>query len=75
MYFVAQRGGKKKMLNKVEISKNIINNYKNDKDVLKELKLRVISGSCSVYDMALYDAIIKENKKEKTLNLANRAGA
>ena len=63
------------MTNKVNISKNTINNYKDNTSILKDLRVRVISGSCSPYDMALYDKLVKANSKEKTLTLKMNASA
>ena len=64
-----------KMTNKVNISKNTINNYKDNTSILRDLRVKVISGSCSSYDMALYDKLVKANSKEKTLTLKMNASA
>lgn len=58
------------MKNNIVISKNIIDNYKNNIDILKELSFRIKSGSCSIYDLALYDALVNASKKDKTLHMS-----
>lgn len=57
------------MINKVDISNNIINNYKDNIKVLNELKIRIKSGSCSLYDIALYEQLVKANKNDKVMLL------
>ena len=63
------------MVNKVNVSKTVIDNYKNNKDMLNGLKLRIISGSCSIYDMVLYDALVGTNEEDKTMKLTSKKGA
>ena len=63
------------MTNKVNISKNTINNYKDNTSILRDLRVRVISGSCSPYDMALYDKLVNVKEKEKTLTFKMNVSA
>ena len=63
------------MTNRVNISQNIINNYKNDINTLNALKLRIISGSCSIHDIVLYETLVKANSEEKKLTLPMNIGA
>ena len=63
------------MVNKVNISKTVIDNYKNNKEMLNGLKLRIVSGSCSIYDMVLYDALVGTNEEDKTMKLTSKKGA
>ena len=55
------------MQNKIVFSKEVIDNYKNNIDLLESLKVSIKSGACSVYDMALYNALVNANKEPKTL--------
>ena len=54
----------------IKISKSTIDNYKNNVNLLKELKLRMKSGSCNVYDMVLYNELVNEKDKVKKLNMS-----
>ncbi|MBQ9024018.1 MAG: hypothetical protein IJ105_02215 [Bacilli bacterium] len=57
-------------MNNIVISENIVNNYKNNINVvLKDLKFRIKSGSFNEYDLALYDALVKEDQKNKKLQM------
>ena len=57
------------MRTNIVISKDTIENYKNNIDMLKGLKIRLESGSCSTYDMVLYQTLVKTNENEKNLKM------
>ncbi len=57
------------MNNSIQISQNIIDRYKGNKKVLKDLKARILSGSCNIHDIALYETLIKDAQKNKKLEL------
>ncbi len=55
--------------NNINISTKTINNYKDNKQVLKDLSIRIKSGSCSLYDIVLYHVLIdRDNNKKLTLH-------
>lgn len=57
------------MQNTVNISKDIVDNYSNNKKFLKELKQKIDSGSFRPYDMALYNALSKRNREDESKRL------
>lgn len=55
--------------NNINISSKTIDNYANNKQVLKDLSLRMKSGSCSLYDIVLYNVLVRNSENNKKLTL------
>ena len=49
----------------IAIANFTIEAYKNNKELLEGLKLKIKSGAFTSYDIALYNALLETNKKEQ----------
>ena len=64
---VAIKGDNNMNNTKIKISNQTIEKYKNEKNFLEDLNLKIKSGSCTLYDITLYNRL-KENEKSLNLN-------
>lgn len=52
-------------MSNMKISKQTINEYKDNTDILRGLSMS-LKSSCNPYDMALYESLKKARKEEKS---------
>ena len=53
------------------VSKNTVDNYRNNIEFLRDLQLKIKSGSCTRYDMQLYRSLSGNKTLTKKLTMQN----